>query len=149
VDDWLTRLGPRVESMASSLADIIVANSQSARSQAVMMGMNRQKIVVITKRIRCERFRPVPRTPVSAPRVGIDDRAPVLGGRPARPMKNHELPPCRALQKVRGDITSVGSHETLPAALVALASGSRRRTALPGLRPATGAAYSASTFAFA
>jgi glycosyltransferase involved in cell wall biosynthesis len=56
--DWLARLSPRIESLASVLADGIVANSHAARRQAIANGMNAAKIVVIPNGIDCERFRP-------------------------------------------------------------------------------------------
>jgi glycosyltransferase involved in cell wall biosynthesis len=56
--DWLARISPWIESMASVLADAIVTNSHAARRQAIANGMSGSKIVVIPNGIDCERFRP-------------------------------------------------------------------------------------------
>lgn len=57
---WMSRLGERLERAVSPLADAIVANSEAARRQAVAIGLDGRKIVVIPNGIDCEAFQPDP-----------------------------------------------------------------------------------------
>jgi glycosyltransferase involved in cell wall biosynthesis len=53
-----SRIAPGLERLASPLADAIVANSSSARRQAIASGLEGRKIVVIPNGIDCDLFRP-------------------------------------------------------------------------------------------
>ncbi len=58
--DWLGRIGPWLDTVASPCANAIVTNSQAARRLGIARGMNSSRIVVIPNGIDCERFRPAP-----------------------------------------------------------------------------------------
>ncbi len=78
--DWLDRLGPSLDRIASRWADAVVANSRAAERQAIARGMNSAKIVVIPNGIDCVRFRPAPEARAPQRRHwGISETTRVVG----------------------------------------------------------------------
>ncbi len=150
--DWLMRAAPRLESLASPLADAIFANSHAARRQAVANGMNGAKIVVIPNGIDCERFRP---DPVAGRRLREEWAIPAdarLVGVVARldPVKNHRtfLEAASRVASARPDVRFVcvgGGKPAYRLALERLASelALAPRLTWAGERKVTNAVYGA------
>jgi glycosyltransferase involved in cell wall biosynthesis len=88
---WLSRLGPLLGGVTSSLADAVVANSHAALRQAVASGIDERKIVVVPNGIDCDRFRPDPEGRARLRREWRIPEKVVLVGVVARldPVKNH------------------------------------------------------------
>lgn len=54
--DWLSRLIPRLETFLSTVADIVVANSQAGKAWAIVRGFSPNKVVVVENGIDTVRF---------------------------------------------------------------------------------------------
>jgi len=77
---WMSRFGDRLERAVSPLAHAIVTNSEAARRQAVAIGLDGRKIVVIPNGIDCDAFRPDPEGGLRQRREwGVPEDALVVG----------------------------------------------------------------------
>ncbi len=91
--DRLSRLIPRVETFLSTVADIVVANSQAGKAWAIVRGFSPNKVVVVENGIDTVRFRfdKVGRSRLRTEwNVGPSETAIGLVGR-MDPMKGHEF----------------------------------------------------------
>jgi glycosyltransferase involved in cell wall biosynthesis len=89
--DWLSALSYRLEANRSRRADLIIANAQAGRADAIARGMPAERIAVIRNGIDTEAMRPDPTAGRAQRRAwGIPDAAFVVGC-VARldPMKDH------------------------------------------------------------
>lgn len=151
--DWLARIGPRIEALASALADAVVANSEAARAHAEAQGVAPHRLLVIPNGIDCAEFRPDAEGRARLRRAwGIEDGS-ALVGMVARldPVKNHPLfleAAARVAAQAGRDVRFVvvgGGAPSYQARLArkAAALGIAPRLVFAGERPATREVYGA------